>query len=170
MTYYEQGFLTKCAERGLTEKQALSFLEMAKKIPDSPYYSAAAGAGIGGLLGLGGGALIPGRDKNGKTHRLRNALLGALIGAGAGGGAGVGGHYIYQAIKNRRAKPASNSGSGGAPSGKADETSKNVEDQAKSNGFVSQDGSKVLSQDEATALQFMTPEQRAAAGFGYLDR
>lgn len=47
------------------------------------------GAGLLGAIAGGGlGALIPSRDEEGETHRLRNALLGALAGGAIGGGLG----------------------------------------------------------------------------------
>ena len=48
------------------------------------------GAGIGALGGAGIGAMIPSKDNNGETHRLRNAFMGALGGGVLGAGAGYG--------------------------------------------------------------------------------
>jgi len=45
----------------------------------------------GAAVGGGAGALVASRDKDGQTHRMRNALLGSLAGAGVGyGGAEYG--------------------------------------------------------------------------------
>ena len=94
MTPYAQGFLTKCAERGLTEKQALSLLDVA----NNPYLSGGAGA-LGGaaLAGLGTAAFGKKDEKTGKKKYLRNMILGALGGGALGGAAGAYGKVTRKA-------------------------------------------------------------------------
>lgn len=55
------------------------------------------GAGIGGVAGAGGAALM-----SGPQNRLRNALIGGGVGAGVGGiaGAGLGGYLYAKDRKN----------------------------------------------------------------------
>lgn len=97
MTPYQQGFITKCAERGLTVKQAQSLLDT---IASNPYYSAGIGAlGGGALAGLGTAAFGKRDPDTKKKKYLRNIL----IGGGLGGLGGAGSSLLYSGHKIRRA-------------------------------------------------------------------
>ena len=93
MTPYQQGFITKCAERGLTVKQARSLLDT---IASNPYYSAGIGAlGGGALAGLGTAAFGKRDPDTKKKKYLRNILIGG--GLGGLGGLGVNMYRNYAA-------------------------------------------------------------------------
>ena len=129
MTRYEKGFIEKCAEYGV---DGVALLKVAQELPPATdttatiappapvkwnWRDAGGGAWRGALAGLvpavpaalgaGIGALFPGRDKKGRTHRARNALIGALAAyptLGALGGTAVGGYArdVWSRIKQQQ--------------------------------------------------------------------
>ena len=115
MNRYEKGFLTKCAEAGvpqnvaigLLNKKAQEMINAGRVARNSSGAGAAIGTGLlGGLAGAGIGALFPGRDEEGRTHRAKNAVRGALLGLLGGGGLGyLGGYMSTKNILNHGAIP-----------------------------------------------------------------
>ena len=108
--HFYNGFIKRAQDYGLTVKQANETLDkIMKAIGFSPDMAKHMGkgyldqalmdavsfqqkhptltSGIGyGLGGAALGAMVPSRDKEGKSHRLRNALIGGLLaGSGAAG-------------------------------------------------------------------------------------
>ena len=108
--HFYNGFIKRAQDYGLTVKQANeTFDDIMKTIGFSPEMARATGkgyldqalmkavalqqdhptltSGIGyGLGGAALGSMVPSRDKEGKSHRLRNALIGGLLaGSGAAG-------------------------------------------------------------------------------------
>ena len=82
MTAYEQGFITKCAEYGVSEDTAAKMLKSAVRYfgETGDYYTTP-------LLGAGAGALIGALSKSeSRKERIRKALIGLV----AGGAAGIG--------------------------------------------------------------------------------
>ena len=81
MNAFEDGFLTKCAEVGLSESQAVNLLKVANYNREDKMLL---GGGLGGLAGAGIGAMTAPEGK-----MLRNTLLGGLSGGALGVGAGA---------------------------------------------------------------------------------
>lgn len=83
MTRYEKGFLTKCAEAGISQEQAAKLLKQSS----TTWHTVAGGGVLGGVIG----AL---QKAENRKDRARKALLGALIGAAGGYGAGRVGELV----------------------------------------------------------------------------
>ena len=102
MTPFEEGFFLKCAESGLPPEDAGALLKAALgPVTESALSRAAMGAGIGGVLGGGLGALhnvfskgpIVGYDAEGNPvheESLKGSMLEDVL-SGAGGGMTSGG-------------------------------------------------------------------------------
>ena len=71
------------------------------RVRHMPHAGAGVLGGLGALAGGAIGAMVPSRDENGETHRMRNALIGAGIGgaAGAAGGWHTGAGLRDDAVK-----------------------------------------------------------------------
>ena len=88
MTRYEQGFLTKCAERGLDANTSLALMSKVARETRDHGEGALLGAKIG--LGVGGGAgaaitapsAAEGLVKNFRKMKLKNKITGILSALG----------------------------------------------------------------------------------------